>query len=93
MGPAPGCGKDVEGSDEPAGPVGAITAWPITASSCTVWAWAYWEPLVASIQCSPRVRYGEEACSRADALAASRACLKLIVELVRGGAAFRRRRP
>ncbi|MBN9070855.1 MAG: hypothetical protein J0H34_04485 [Rhizobiales bacterium] len=52
-----------------------------------------WEPLVASIQCSPRVRYGEEACSRADALAASRACLKLIVELVRGGAAFRRRRP
>lgn len=45
-------------------------------------------PLIAKIQCSPKIRYGEELCTREDALAAHQASLELVNCLREGGAGF-----
>jgi HEPN domain-containing protein len=44
--------------------------------------------LVAAIQCTPGIRYGDEACTPAEALSAHHASLKLVNALREGGAAF-----
>lgn len=45
--------------------------------------------LLNDIQCNPKIRYRKEPCSREEALAAHRAALKLVVDLVAAGAKFR----
>jgi hypothetical protein len=45
-------------------------------------------PLIANIQCSPKIRYGEEPCTRDQALAAHQASLELVNRLREGGAGF-----
>lgn len=47
------------------------------------------QPYVAAIQCTPGIRYGEETCSRDEALAAHRATLQLVNELAAAGAKLR----
>lgn len=50
---------------------------------------AFDEPeLVSAIQCSPAIRYGQETCSQAAALAAHHASLDLVTRLREGGARF-----
>lgn len=44
--------------------------------------------LLKSIQCSPKIRYGEETCTAEEALAAHHACLDLINRLRDAGAGF-----
>lgn len=46
------------------------------------------QPLVDAIQCTPGIRYGEEACSEAEALAAHQASLELVNTLREAGASF-----
>ncbi|WP_354038829.1 HEPN domain-containing protein [Devosia sp. UYZn731] len=47
-----------------------------------------WFPLTSVIQCSPAIRYGDEPCSREEALAAHQASLKLVVALKDAGTKF-----
>jgi hypothetical protein len=49
-----------------------------------------WEPLTTAIQCTPGIRYGQEKCTRDDALAAHHASLRLVLALLSGGAKFER---
>lgn len=44
--------------------------------------------LIAEIQCSPKIRYGEEPCTRDQALAAHQASLELVNQLREAGAGF-----
>jgi hypothetical protein len=46
------------------------------------------EPFVNKIQCAGGIRYGEQTCTRSEALAAHRASLDLINELFKAGAKF-----
>jgi HEPN domain-containing protein len=46
------------------------------------------EPLLAAIQCTPGIRYGEEACSQQEALDAHQASLSLVNALSEAGARF-----
>lgn len=48
-----------------------------------------WKDLISVIQCSPAIRYGEESCSRNDAVFAHHATLGLIIALAQGGADFK----
>jgi hypothetical protein len=49
-----------------------------------------WKPLTSAIQCKPGIRYGEETCSREDALSAHHASLRLALALLDAGAKFSR---
>lgn len=46
------------------------------------------QPLVDAIQCTPGIRYGDEACSEAEAVAAHQASLELVNTLREAGAKF-----
>ena len=46
------------------------------------------EPLIAVIQCDPKIRYGEEPCTRDEAVAAHQASLELVNHLREAGAGF-----
>ena len=46
------------------------------------------KPLTDVIQCTAGIRYGEESCTRREALTAHHASLQLVVELVDAGARF-----
>lgn len=48
-----------------------------------------WSELLSYIQCSPSIRYGEEACDRDPAIQAHHAALVVIILLHKGGALFR----
>jgi hypothetical protein len=48
------------------------------------------KPLTDAIQCSPGIRYGDEACDRAQALAAHHASLELVNRMIAGGAKLQR---
>jgi hypothetical protein len=47
------------------------------------------KPLTDVIQCKPGIRYGDETCTRDEALAAHRASLQLVLELINAGAKLR----
>lgn len=47
-----------------------------------------WYPLTSVIQCSPAIRYGDEPCSRDEALEAHQASLELVMVLKDAGAKF-----
>lgn len=49
-----------------------------------------WQALVGQIQCSPGIRYGEQSCSRNEALEAHHASLKFVAALVHAGAKLQR---
>ena len=48
------------------------------------------KPLIDAIQCGSGIRYGQEACDRAQALAAHHASLELVNRLIAGGAKLQR---
>lgn len=49
-----------------------------------------WDPLIRSIQCSAGIRYGDETCTRDEAVSAHQASLSLVVALAKAGANLRR---
>ena len=48
-----------------------------------------WKPIVEQIQCSPGIRYGQESCTRQEALCAHHASLNLVVLLANAGGRLR----
>lgn len=49
-----------------------------------------WDPLIRSIRCSAGIRYGDETCTRDEAVSAHQASLSLVVALAKAGVNFRR---